>query len=98
MAHGVVLTWSDTDAGPGVGYNVYRGVAAGAESATSINATPIDVGTTGTLSFTDTNVVAGQTYYYTVRATLGGVVSAASSEVSATVPLAVPTGLTASAS
>ena len=44
------------------GYDVYRGTSAGGESAT-----PVATNVTGT-SFTDTGLVNGTTYYYTVAA------------------------------
>ena len=43
---------------------------------------------------TDTNVVTGTTYYYTLTAVLNGVNSGMSNEASATIPLAAPTGVT----
>ena len=81
--HDVILTWT-ASASPGVaGYNVYRGTTSGGESTTPLNSSPI----TGT-TYTDTNVQAGQVYYYMVAAlgSNGTTQSKDSSEVSATVP------------
>jgi len=86
-AHNVVLNWNaDADA---VTYDVYRGTQSGKE-----NATPVATGLTVT-TFTDTNVVAGQTYFYYVTAVNGANQSAPSNEANATIPFAPPTGLTA---
>jgi hypothetical protein len=81
-SHDVILSWSDSSSGV-VGYNVYRGTASGGESSTPLNgSTPIN----GT-GYTDTNVTAGTTYYYFVKAVgSDGVLSAASTETEATVP------------
>ncbi len=62
------------------GYNVYRSSASGGPY-TRINATTLTV-----LTFDDTTVVAGQTYYYVVTATTAGVESTYSNEVQAVVP------------
>ena len=94
----VVLSWTvpSTDGGsPITGYNVYRGTSPGGEAAT-----PIATGVT-TISFTDTGLTNGTTYYYTVAAVNGVGPSQQSNEASATpkpaatVPSA-PQGLTAS--
>ena len=63
---------------PITGYNVYRGTSAGGESGT-----PVASNITGR-SFTDTTVVNGTAYFYTVAAVNGVGVSAKSAEVSAT--------------
>ncbi len=78
--HSVALTWTDTSTGI-AGYNVYRsGVSGGPYAA-------INTGLDATTSYSDTTVVAGQTYYYVVTAvSTTGVESAYSSQVSATVP------------
>jgi fibronectin type 3 domain-containing protein len=81
--HDVILTWTPS-ATPGVtGYNVYRGTTSGAESATPVNSSPI-AGTT----YVDTNVKAGQAYYYVVTAisSNGITQSSDSNQASATVP------------
>jgi hypothetical protein len=70
----VSLTW---DTAAGVTWNVYRGTTPGGESATAI--------TTGlsSASYTDTGRTNGTTYYYTVKAVKGAVLSAASNEANA---------------
>ncbi len=81
--HDVVLTWTASST-PGVpGYYVYRGTASGKQSTTPLNSTPI----AGTF-YADSNVTAGQAYYYVLTAvgSNGTTLSAQSSEVSATVP------------
>jgi hypothetical protein len=96
-AHSVTLTWtasSDGVANPSLAYNVYRGSATGAEATTPINASPVAAGCSGaTCTWTDANVTTASTYFYTLKATLNGVSSAASNEVSCTIPLAAPSGL-----
>lgn len=66
-------------------YNVFRGTTAGAEGAQPINAAPI-----ASLTFTDSTVAMGNTYFYVVQGveTCGTFVltSAKSNEVSATFP------------
>ena len=65
---GVVnLSW--TASAGSTSFNIYRGTASGGEAAT-----PLSTGLTGS-AFADTNVVNGQTYFYTVTAinpVLGG--------------------------
>ena len=81
--HDVVLTWTANGTSGVMGYNVYRGTTSGGESSTTLNSTPIN-GTT----YTDTNVTAGASYYYVVKAVgLDGVTqSASSNQASAKVP------------
>ena len=77
----VSLTWTPpaTNGGAAItGYNIYRGTSSGGESATPVAA---NVTTT---SFTDTGLVNGTTYYYTVAAVNSAGVSPQSSETSAT--------------
>jgi hypothetical protein len=98
--HSVVLAWtasSDGAANPTLAYNVYRGTAPGGESSTALNPSPVAAGcsSASTCTYTDTAVTVGNTYYYTVKATLNGGLSAASNEASATIPIAAPTGLAA---
>jgi hypothetical protein len=81
--HDVVLTWTANETSGVTGYNVYRGTTSGGESSTALNSTPIN-GTT----YPDTNVTAGASYYYVVKAvgSDGVTQSASSNEASATVP------------
>jgi carboxypeptidase D len=63
----VVLTWdAATDASPPITYAVYRAMLAGGQ----IFAVPL--GTTQALTYLDTAVSAGTTYYYVVRAADAG--------------------------
>jgi hypothetical protein len=78
------LSWT-TAGGTITGYNVYRGTTAGGESTTPINSSPLSASAT---SFVDTTGVAGNTYYYVVKALNGPAVSPASNEAS----VAMPTG------
>lgn len=86
----VTLSWSASTAA--TSYNIFRATTPGGEGITVYqNVT--------TLSFTDTGLTNGITYYYQVSALNGAGPSAKSSEVSATpqpVP-ATPTGVTATA-
>ncbi|HTU25196.1 MAG TPA: Ig-like domain repeat protein [Pirellulales bacterium] len=72
------LTWTGS-AGTITGYNIYRGTIPGGESAT-----PIATVTSGTTSYVDSSTVAGNTYYYTVKAINYPAMSVASDEASAT--------------
>jgi hypothetical protein len=78
--HSVMLTWSASPTG-GVTYNVFRGTSSGGEGTTPINPSAIT-----SLTFTDTNVTPGTTYYYTVEAVDSAGSSAPSNEASATIP------------
>ncbi|MGA2073598.1 MAG: choice-of-anchor D domain-containing protein [Terriglobia bacterium] len=82
-SHDVVLSWTGSSGIDGiVAYNVYRGTTSGGESATPLNATPIN----GNI-YVDGNVNPGATYYYVVTAiAANGEQSAASGETEATVP------------
>jgi hypothetical protein len=84
VAYSVGLSWSPSSSSSIAGYNVYRSTSPGGESQTS----PINGGTlVSGENYTDTNVVAGTTYYYVVT-TVGTdeVQSTDSTEVSALVP------------
>ncbi len=92
----VQLSWSapaSTGGAAVTGYNVYRGTSAGNESTTvATNVT--------TMSFTDSPVTNGTTYFYTVKAINSAGMSPPSNEVSATPQATVPSaplGVTASA-
>jgi hypothetical protein len=63
MPRTVALSWTASTSPNVTGYNVYRGAISGGPYPTKVNAALI-VGT----SYTDTNVLAGQTYYYVATA------------------------------
>jgi hypothetical protein len=63
--HSVSLSWTDSDSSVS-GYNVYRGSVSGGPYS-RINST-----LESTPSYSDTTVVAGQTYYYVTTAVNGG--------------------------
>jgi fibronectin type 3 domain-containing protein len=64
-----------------VGYNVYRGSVSGGPY-TLLNSTP-----NGNLSYTDTTVVGGQTYFYVVTAVdASGNESVVSNEATVVIP------------
>jgi hypothetical protein len=80
VSYSVVLNWAETSTSV-VGYRVYRSTTSGGpygEIESSVNPTT---------TFTDTNVQAGQRYYYVLTSVnSGGVESKYSSEVAATIP------------
>ena len=79
-AHEVVLTWTPSTSAV-AGYNVYRSQVSGGPYAI------LDSTMVAADSYTDTNVQAGQTYYYVVTsATAAGVQSVDSTQASATIP------------
>ena len=79
--HDVILSWGASSGA--AGYDIYRGGGSGGESSIPLNIQPI-----AGLSYTDTRVRAGRTYYYKITAVGadGRTESGNSSEVSATVP------------
>jgi len=95
--HQVTLSCSaPTSGGTVTGYNFYRGTAAGGESSTPLNSSPVS-----TCSFIDTaSLVEGQEYFYTAKATGPGGLSGPSNEANATIPFlppGVPQSLSATA-
>lgn len=77
----VVLSWAASTSSV-VGYNVYRGTTSGGPYSSKLTSSPV-----AALTFTDSSVLAGKTYYYVVTAVNpSGVESADSSPASATVP------------
>lgn len=67
-------------------YDVYRGTTSGSYS-------QIAQVNSGTTSYTDSNLTAGQTYYYVVDANNSAGTSGDSNEASATIPLPAPTNV-----
>lgn len=83
-AHSVLLSCTASTSTGVTGYNFYRGATSGGESNTPLNASP-----TATCSYTDTSVIATQTYFYVAKAfcpTCNPSLSIASNEVSGTIP------------
>ncbi|HEX4145463.1 MAG TPA: fibronectin type III domain-containing protein [Pirellulales bacterium] len=82
------LSWTGVSAGTITGYNVYRGMTVGGESTTPINSSPLSATAT---SYSDTTAVAGNTYYYVVKAVDGPALSSASNEAGVTMPATAST-------
>jgi fibronectin type 3 domain-containing protein len=78
----VNLSWT-ASASAATGYNVYRGTTSGGESSSPLNSTPLAAGTT---SYQDTTAVAGNTYYYVVKAVNASALSSISNEVTVAIP------------
>lgn len=76
--HSVDLTWTASST-PGVTYSVWRKTKT--TPFVKVNLSPVTV-----LKFTDTMVVSGQTYYYSVSADLNGRSSNKSNVVGVVVP------------
>lgn len=80
VAHSVALTWNASTSTV-VGYNVYRGTTSGGPY-TKLNSSPV-----GALTFTDTTVQNGTTYYYVTTAVdSSGYESVYSNEVAVSIP------------
>ena len=80
MNHSVALAWSPS-ASTVVGYNAYSSAKSGGPY-TKLTGTPV-----AAMSYTDTNVQTGKTYFYVVTAVDSrNVESANSAEVSALIP------------
>jgi hypothetical protein len=78
--HSVSLSWTDSDSGI-VGYNIYRGSVSGGPY------TQINSGLESTAAYSDSSVIAGQTYYYVTTVVDGsGVESGYSNEAKAVIP------------
>jgi fibronectin type 3 domain-containing protein len=81
-SHSVVLTWDASTSTDVIGYNVYRSGVSGGPYARLNGSIPVLA-----LTYTDTTVQAGLTYYYVVTAVdPEGTESAYSNEASALVP------------
>lgn len=82
VSHSVTLTWVASTSANVAGYNVYRGTISGGPYATKVNPSLI-----AGLTYTDTAVLAGQTYYYVAKAVdTSGAESAPSTQVTAVIP------------
>ena len=80
-SHSVALTWNASPTSGINGYNVFRGTASGAEGTTPLNPSPLPG-----LTYTDTAVSSGQTYFYVVTAVDSGGNSPPSNETPASIP------------
>ena len=80
-SHSVVLSWLASTSSGVAGYNVYRGTVTGGPYTKVTTSSPV-----GGFSYTDTNVVAGQTYYYVATAVEGSTESAHSNQATAVIP------------
>jgi hypothetical protein len=81
-SHSVALAWVASTSTTVAGYNVYRGTASGGPYATRLNSSLV-----AGLSYTDTTVLAGQTYYYVVTSVdTSGNESGFSTQAVATIP------------
>jgi hypothetical protein len=83
VPHGVTLSWTASTT-PNVTYNVYRAVASGVYTSTPLVSLPAV-----TTSYSDTTVLAGQTYFYVIRAvdpTNPNNVSVPTNEITAAIP------------
>ena len=79
--HAAQLLWIASPSSGVVGYNIYRSTVSGSGYAL-LNSAP-----DASLSYTDSTVQAGQTYYYVVTAvTSGGAQSSDSTQVTAVIP------------
>ena len=80
VVHSAALSWTASTSVV-AGYNIYRGTVSGGPY-TLINTSPVTL-----LTYTDSNVVAGQTYFYVTTAVDGsGIESVFSNEVQAAIP------------
>jgi fibronectin type 3 domain-containing protein len=97
-AHSVTLSWTPSSSTQRLSYRVYRSTAVGQE----LNQTPLATGVgmgngggTTPVTYTDTTVIGGTTYYYEVVAVdaANGAVSLPSNEATGKVPLAPPSNV-----
>lgn len=78
--HSVKLRWDASTTPNVIGYNIYRGTKQGRHEK-KLNSLPVNG-----LTFTDTDIKSGKTYYYVARAVSNSGESADSNETSATIP------------
>ena len=81
VTHSVALNWNASPTAGVNGYNVFRATTSGGYGATPLNPSPVSA-----LSYTDTTVASGQSYFYVVQAVDAGVSSTDSNEVPVTIP------------
>ena len=81
LAHSATLNWTASTSTV-IGYNIYRGTVSGGPYAL-VNASPV-----AGIQYVDSNVAAGQTYYYVATAVASGnVESTYSNQVTAAIPI-----------
>lgn len=80
-SHSVALTWNASPTAGVSGYNVFRATTSGGYGTTPLNSSPV-----AALTYTDTTVVSGQSYFYIVQAVNAGVSSTDSNEAPVTIP------------
>jgi TolB protein len=84
VSHSVTLNWVASTSPNIAGYNIYRGTTS---MSGPFGAAPLNSALITGLTYVDTTVVAGTTYYYVATAVnTSGVQSGDSSPISATVP------------
>ncbi len=84
VSHSVTLSWVASTSPNIAGYNIYRGTTS---LSGPYGATPVNPSLITTLSYVDTSVGAGTTYYYVATAVnTSGVQSGDSTPIAATVP------------
>jgi fibronectin type 3 domain-containing protein len=80
-SHSVALTWNASPTSGISGYNIFRATSSDGYGTTPLNASPVPA-----LTYTDTTVASGQTYFYVVTAVNAGGNSTHSNEVPASIP------------
>ncbi len=93
----VTLTWTASLGNSTITYNMLRSSTMGSGYTSIGTGTCSSSITSPTVTCTDTNVTAGNIYYYVVTATNIGGVSSNSTEATVTTPTTAPTGLMATA-
>lgn len=103
IAHSVVLSWTKSTDPCVTSTNIHKAITSGGEIPVGQSGSNFATVPTGTQTYTDNTVLAGQTNYWTISAwgsTCGGTLheSVMSSEIKTVVPTdppPAPTGLTA---
>ena len=91
----VTVQWTDTSAGPGVGFFIYKGTTSGGESGTPLNSSPVDVGqscltTSAYCAYNDTPTPGVQACYTVAANNSSGTSAKASPDACVTVPIPIP--------